>query len=284
MLDKKNQRVFSIVFIIYLVCFAFRIFEYFVLRTDRTWLGEAVVHKLVGILMLFISAGILHFTAVEIGFSKEGALANLGKGLAFGLCTFAVAYTVECLIINSLGNFDSLKLYVSTYAIDKNLGYNTSLLFFVICIAGNIINVLMEEGIFRGLFNKILSQKYSFILSALIASALFGFWHIVGPVRNFFDGESSMAGTVANSAMLVFTSALVGFKFAMLTKMTGSIFMGMGDHFVNNTIVNILHVVSKNGADEMMALRVAIAQSLSFILVLIWFAISLNRTSITNIK
>ena len=284
MLDKKNQRVFSIVFIIYLVCFAFRIFEYFVLRTDRTWVGEAVVHKLVGILVLFISAGILHFSAAEIGFSKEGALANLGKGLTFGLCTFAVAYTVECLIINSLGNFDSLQLYVSTYAIDKNLGYNTSLLFFVICIAGNIINVLMEEGVFRGLFNKILSQKYSFILSALIASALFGFWHIVGPVRNFLDGESSVAGTVANSAMLVFTSALVGFKFAMLTKMTGSIFMGMGDHFVNNTIVNILHVVSKNGADEMMALRVAIAQSLSFILVLIWFAISLNRTSITNIK
>jgi CAAX amino terminal protease family. len=277
MLDKKNQRVFSIVFIIYLVCFAFRIFEYFVLRTDRTWVGEAVVHKLVGILVLFISAGILHFTAAEIGFSKEGTLANLGKGLAFGLCTFAVAYTVECLIINSLGNFYSLKLYVSTYAIDKNLGYNTSLLFFLVCIAGNIINVLMEEGVFRGLFNKILSQKYSFILSALIASALFGFWHIVGPVRNFLDGESSMAGTVANSAMLVFTSALVGFKFAMLTKMTGSIFMGMGDHFVNNTIVNILHVVSKNGADQMMAVRVALAQSLSFILVLIWFAISSSR-------
>ncbi|MBQ1644934.1 MAG: CPBP family intramembrane metalloprotease, partial [Treponema sp.] len=75
----------------------------------------------------------------------------------------------------------------------------------------------------------------------------------------------------------VFTSALVGFKFAMLTKMTGSIFMGMGDHFVNNTIVNILHVVSKNGADQMMAVRVALAQSLSFILVLVWFAISSSR-------
>lgn len=282
MVNKKNQRVVLLVLSIYLVCFAFRIFEYFVLRTDRTWVGEAVVHKLIGILVLFICAGILHFTTAEIGFSKERALFNLCRGLAFGLCTFAVAYTVECLIIKSLGNFDSLKLYVSTYAIDKNLGNNTSLLFFLICIAGNIINVLMEEGVFRGLFNKILSQKYSFILSALIASALFGFWHIVGPVRNFFDGESSMAGTVANAIMLVFTSALVGFKFAMLTKITGSIFMGMGDHFVNNTIVNILHVVSKNGADEMMAVRVAIAQSLSFILVLVWFAISSSRNRRTK--
>lgn len=282
MVNKKNQRVVLLVLSIYLVCFAFRIFEYFVLRTDRTWVGEAVVHKLIGILVLFICAGILHFTTAEIGFSKERALFNLCRGLAFGLCTFAVAYTVECLIINSRGNFDSLKLYVSTYAIDKNLGNNTSLLFFLICIAGNIINVLMEEGVFRGLFNKILSQKYSFILSALIVSALFGFWHIVGPVRNFFDGESSMAGTVANAIMLVFTSALVGFKFAMLTKITGSIFMGMGDHFVNNTIVNILHVVSKNGADQMMAVRVALAQSLSFILVLIWFAISSSRNRRTK--
>ena len=282
MVNKKNQRVVLLVLSIYLVCFTFRIFEYFVLRTDRTWVGEAVVHKLIGILVLFICAEILHFTTAEIGFSKERALFNLCRGLAFGLCTFAVAYTVECLIINSRGNFDSLKLYVSTYAIDKNLGNNTSLLFFLICIAGNIINVLMEEGVFRGLFNKILSQKYSFILSALIASALFGFWHIVGPVRNFFDGESSMAGTVANAIMLVFTSALVGFKFAMLTKITGSIFMGMGDHFVNNTIVNILHVVSKNGADQMMAVRVALAQSLSFILVLIWFAISSSRNRRTK--
>lgn len=81
----------------------------------------------------------------------------------------------------------------------------------------------------------------------------------------------SMGGMIANIAMLVGTSALVGFKFAMLTKMTGSLYMAMGDHFVNNTIVNLLHVVSATGVDEMMAVRVAIAQSVSFILVLICF-------------
>lgn len=81
----------------------------------------------------------------------------------------------------------------------------------------------------------------------------------------------SMGGMIANIAMLVGTSALVGFKFAMLTKMTGNLYMAMGDHFVNNTIVNLLHVVSATGVDEMMAVRVAIAQSVSFILVLICF-------------
>ena len=76
---------------------------------------------------------------------------------------------------------------------------------------------------------------------------------------------------IANIIMLVITSALVGFKFAMLTKMTGSLYMAMGDHFVNNTIVNLLHVVSNGGADEWMVVRVAIAQSVSFVLVLVCY-------------
>ena len=81
----------------------------------------------------------------------------------------------------------------------------------------------------------------------------------------------SMNGMIANIVMLVVTSTLVGFKFAMLTQMTGSLYMAMGDHFVNNTIVNLLHVVSDTGADEMMVIRVAIAQSVSFILVLAYY-------------
>ena len=51
--------------------------------------------------------------------------------------------------------------------------------------------------------------------------------------------------------------------------MSGSIYMSMGDHFFNNTIVNLLHVVTNTGADEMMTVRIFIAQSLSFVLVLI---------------
>ena len=80
-----------------------------------------------------------------------------------------------------------------------------------------------------------------------------------------------MEGLIANAMMLVITSALVGFKFALLTKMTGSLYMSMGDHFVNNTIVNILHVVSDTGIDEMMFVRITVAQSVSFVLVIIYF-------------
>lgn len=265
----NQKKTIPVVMIIYLLCFVFRIWEYFVLRTDRTFWGEAFIHKLIGIVILCAAVKGLSFTFKEIGFSKERVLSDLGKGLLFGISIFAIAYGVEILIAVLQGNFQALQLYVSAYAVDGNIGNQTAFIFFIICIVGNIINVIMEEGIFRGIFQQILQKKYSFILSAVIASCLFGLWHIIGPVRNYYDGVSSLGGCIANAAMLVVTSGLVGFKFAILTKMTGSLYMAMGDHFVNNTIVNMLHVVSGTGADELQVIRITIAQTLSFIVVLI---------------
>ncbi len=268
---QKSPKVLSTVFVIYLLCYAFRLFEYFILRTDQTWVGEAIVHKLIGIAILFAATKLLKFTLTDVGYSSKNSLRNLLAGLAFGIGVFVLAYTVEILIAVSQGCFDSLQIYVTAYAIEQNVGHQTEMVFFLICIVGNSVNVMMEEGIFRGLFTKILMKKYSFILATIIGSVLFGFWHVIGPIRNYYDGVSGMEGMIANVIMLFVTSALVGFKFALLTEMTGNQYMALGDHFVNNTIVNLLHVVSESGADEMMVVRVSIAQSVSFILVLICY-------------
>ena len=274
----KRMKIWSVVLGTYLLCYIFRTLEYFVLRTDQTWVGEAIVHKVLGIVILFGVSACVKITVTQMGFVKEKAFCNLVIGLAFGCSVFVLAYGVEIMIAVSQGAFSSLQLYVSTYAISQNTGYRTEFLFFLICIIGNIVNVIMEEGIFRGLFIKLLEQKHSFVVSAIISSCLFGFWHMIGPVRNYVDETMSMNGMIANIAMLVITSTLVGFKFVMLTKMTGSLYMAMGDHFVNNTIVNLLHVVSDTGADEMMVVRVVIAQSVSFILVLLCYIRRCRKT------
>lgn len=271
MIDNRKRRPLILVITIYCICFLFRAFEYFVLRTDQTVLGEAVVHKLIGITVLLASAKLCHFKPSEIGFVNSKVIYNLLKGLAFGIGVFFVAYSAEILILVIQDNFQGLNLYVSAYAVDGNVGNKTAFIFFALCIIGNIINVVMEEGMFRGLFQKIFEKKYSFVIAAVIASALFGLWHIMSPLRSYCDGTMSTGGFVANSVMLITTSALVGFKFAMMTKLTGNLYMAMGDHFVNNTIVNILHVISDTGADQMQVVRISIAQSVSFIVVLVWY-------------
>ena len=275
---KKLRSPLLSVLVIYILCFIFRMIEYFMIRTDQTLLGEAIIHKIAGIIILWIAIKMLSTDFEFIGFKRKGIFKNFAFGLLFGISVFAAAYGAEILIAVSQGNFQSLQFYVSSYAVDKNIGNQTGILFFLICIVGNIVNVLMEEGVYRGLFQKILQQKYKFIAAAIICSILFGAWHVIGPIRNYYDGLRSMGGMAANIFMLVITSSLVGFKAAMITKLTGSLYMAMGDHFVNNTIVNILHVTSYTGADELMFVRITIAQSLSFLLVLIFYIWKQKKT------
>ncbi|MCM1496110.1 MAG: CPBP family intramembrane metalloprotease [Bacteroides sp.] len=276
-MSERKERVLSIVLLAYLLLFLFRILEYFLLRTDQTFWGEAFVHKLIGIGILLLLLKRYGFKAGEVGFVKDKITGNLLKGLLFGVSVFVFAYLVEILMLVFQGKLESLDLYVSAYAVNGNIGNQTAPIFFIICIVGNVINVAMEEGVFRGLFQKLLEKRYSFIIAAVIASLLFGLWHIMAPIRNYYDGTMGLGGLLANMLMLAATSSLVGFKFAMMTRLTGCLYMAMGDHFVNNTIVNMLHVVSSTGTDEFMIMRVAIAQSVSFIFVCIWYIVKYHR-------
>lgn len=281
---KTIKNPLFMVFTIYIFYYLLHILEYFVLRTDQTWVGEAIIHKLLGIIIMAIIACKLRISKNEIGFKNGKHLLYILLGLAFGLGVFFIAYGAEFLLSLNSGNFKSLELYVSAYAIDSNIGNRTELIFFLICIIGNVVNVIMEEGNFRGLFLRILETKYSFVKSTVISAILFGFWHVVGPIRNYVDGRQSLKGMIITSLFMLVVSALVGLKFTMLTRITGSLYMSMSDHFVNNTIVNILHVVTNTGADELMTVRVCIAQTVSFLLVLIWYFMWSRQNATYNEK
>lgn len=277
LLNTKLKTILAVL-IIYVICFAFRALEYFVIRTDQTFFGEAFIHKLIGIGLMIAAIFVFRYRFEEVGFKTGKSFLDILKGLAFGIIVFIIAYGVEIIILAASNNLKAVELYVTAYSVDGGEEAKRTGIFFLICVIGNIINVLMEEGVFRGLFQKMLSDKYKFLIAGIIASVLFGVWHIMAPLRSLIDGNKSVGGFIGESAMLIGTSALVGFKFAMMGKLTGNLYMGMGDHFVNNTIVNILHVINKEGeADNLTVIRISIAQSVSFTAVLIWFIIDSIR-------
>ncbi len=130
------------------------------------------------------------------------------------LGAYAIAYGAELIILALSGEAPSLAFYATSYALDGNQAMQGGLGIILIVVLGNIINVVMEEGGFRGLFQRLGEEKYSFTKALALSAALFGLWHIAQPVRNVIDGLQSVPGTVMAALMLVVTSAIGGVQFA----------------------------------------------------------------------
>lgn len=277
MLNSGRVHPVRFILIFYTLCFVLRGIEYFVIRTDQTVLGEAFIHKLAGIALLALALWLLQYSWTEIGFRADKAVRGILLGMLLGGGAFVIAYGVEMLLQASSGNPPSLQFYVTSYAIQGNRAMQTGLAFILICILGNLINVVMEEGVFRGLFLRLMEEKYSFTISCLFSSVLFGFWHVVQPIRNVADGEQSAMGALMAGVLLVTTSTLLAIQLCMLVKITGALWAGMAAHFINNASINLLHVVTASGVDELQTLRIAIAQSLSFVVVTLFFVQYVRR-------
>ncbi len=267
-IQKKPIAVCSFLFA---VCLSIRFFEYFVIRTDETVIGENLIHKVAGILLLFAVLRAANIKWSEVGFSRHGLVKNTLQGLLLGGICFAISYGVEILLLSMRENGVHMELYVSGFSLTGTAVQNTGLLFFLLCIAFNLINVWMEEGLFRGFLIKVISDKYSFLKANLIAALLFGIWHFVMPVRSFAEGELELGQMLLLAAGYIILSGLMSIKWGLLYKMTGNLWLGAADHFFNNTVAsNMLHVVTDSGADKLQIVRIMLAQivSLAFVAVI----------------
>ena len=157
-----------------------------------------------------------------------------------------------------------LGVFTSGFSLTGEAAVHTGIGFILMCVFFNIINVIMEEGTFRGLFRKIVETDHSMRYALLFQAFLFGIWHIVTPLHNLIDGDINAAAFIALAAGYIILAGMMGIKWGLLYRMTGNLYAGMADHFFNNCIAtNLLHVITDTGTDDMMIVRVLIAQLLS---------------------
>ena len=229
-----------------------------------------MLHKAVGIILLALALKKINLTWRDIGFQRDSFVSGILKGLLLGSVCFAISYGLELGILALQGNPAHLEIYISSFSLTGSQMKNTDFVFFLLCVLFNIVNVWMEEGVFRGLFIKTLSKTKPFMAAIFFAAFLFGIWHIVMPIRSYVNGEMSFAAMVLMGIGYIILAGIMGIKWGLLYRITGSIWVGLGDHLFNNTVAtNMLHVVSQNGADELQIVRIMAAQIISFAFVLV---------------
>ena len=263
--------------VIFTLCLSVRFVEYFLIETDKTAIGENVLHKVVGIIILALVLKWVNLSWSDIGFQRNGFAGGILKGLLLGSACFTISYGLELAVFILQGNPAHLEIYISSFSLTGSQIKNTDFVFFLLCVLFNIINVWMEEGVFRGLFIRTLSETKPFVQANFIAAFLFGIWHIVMPIRSYIHGEMSFAAMILMGIGYMILSGIMGIKWGLLYRITGNIWVGLGDHLFNNTVAtNMLHVVSLKGADELQIVRIMAAQIISFAFVL---AIHTYRTT-----
>ena len=149
----SKTRVIITIAAVYVICSIVKYIEFFFIQTDRTFIADNVICKIFSIIVLAVVLAIWKLSFKKIGFDLSRIWKNMFYGFALGISTFAISYLVEILILFAQGKTVRLGFYVTNFALSgATNAVELSLSALLICIAGNIINVVAEEGLFRGLF------------------------------------------------------------------------------------------------------------------------------------
>ena len=105
---------------VFTFCLLIRFAEYFLIETDKTAIGENVLHKAVGIIILAFALKRANLSWSGIGFQRSGFVSGILKGLLLGSACFAVSYGIELVILTLQGNPAHFELYISSFSLTSS--------------------------------------------------------------------------------------------------------------------------------------------------------------------
>lgn len=268
----EKRRTISVICMMFMLLMIIRVIEIMFVKTDQTWIGENILHKICCILLIWTVLDLLRLHWSDLGFSKKGLFSGLKYGLALGISTFFLSYAAEFMVLFAMGKHPSLRFYITNFSLAQTHTNGSSLSAVIVCIIGNIVNVCAEEGLFRGLFFKTGMQCYSQKAANIIQALLFGIWHITNVISPLSDGSMNLAAAAFMGMGYILLSGILACEWGMCAALSGTLWTGASEHLFNNFISNSLHTVTETGADEYMIIRITLSNMLSLLFVFIIYA------------
>lgn len=265
----EKRRTITMMSMIFILLMIIRAIEIVFVKTDQTWIGENILHKICCILLVWAALDLLGLHWSDLGFSKKGLFTGLKYGLALGISTFVLSYAAEFIVLSVMGKHPSLRFYITNFSLAQTHANGSSLLAVIVCMAGNIVNVYAEEGLFRGLFYKTGIQSYSQKTANTMQALLFGIWHITNIINPVLDGDMNIAMAAFMGIGYILLSGILAYEWGMCAALSGTLWIGASEHLFNNFISNSLHTVTETGADEWMIIRITLSNILSLLFVLV---------------
>ncbi len=268
-ITKSKKEIVRIITILVAVTTIVKYIEFLFIRTDQTIIADNVITKVFCIIATLVAMKSCGLKLADVGLKYKSTFKYIGCGLGLGLFTFAISYGLEMAILAGQGKAPHLSMYITNFGLSGATSeVSLSALALVICVVVNIINVLAEEGMFRGFILKVVTERWGFKTGNYVQAFLFGIWHIVMCVLGVYDGQMSVLQACVFAVGYVVLAGILAIEWGTCVSMTGVLWVGLSEHFFNNFIGNFLHVVSSSGTDEFQIIRIVLSNFLSLGIVL----------------
>ena len=266
----SKTRVIITIVAVYVICSVVKYIEFFFIQTDQTFIADNVICKIFSIIVLAAVLAIWKLSFKKIGFDLSRIWKNMFYGFALGIITFAVSYLLEILTLFAQGKNVRLGFYVTNFALSGATNtVDLSISALLICMAGNIINVVAEEGLFRGLFLYLAKEPFGFRKANFIQALLFGTWHFVSVALELRNGTMTIPTAIVMTVGYIILAGILALEWGTCVSMTGVLWVGVFEHYFNNFIGNTLHVITETGTDELQIPRIVLSNILSLTVVLL---------------
>jgi membrane protease YdiL (CAAX protease family) len=231
----------------------FKWVDTFVLRLDER-LGEIILSKTLGFVLVVVFVWAAGRSLRDIGLHARQLGQSLLIGTAVALITLTTSYAAEFIV-----QWPDQPVFEFA-AIDPKAGVSGGLLFAIWLVLGNVVNSFMEEGLFRGVMGRLFRIRLSFWWANGLQAFLFGLWHLPWVLKWSQTGQlEDQGGLVIATFMQFMPMLLVGLVWGYCYLKTGSLWVSWIFHFLNNTILNLLHITTVEGFDSGAAIRGPVA-------------------------
>ena len=275
MIKKNNENHFLLFYpvqvgiILFIIIFLLRVIEVFILRLDELW-GEVFLSKFLGFLLIILYLWLAKRKIQDIGYHTSYLFPSLSIAIIIMVISLAFSYLAELIYLVWRAFQPSIIIAPLSNALDSEYALKGGILFGIWLIFGNLINSLMEEGLFRGIMITHFRMRFSFWKTNFMQAFFFGIWHIIWPLKAYLLGQMSVRESILASVGYIFSSGIIALMLGYLFLKTGNLWAPWLAHTLNNSTLNLIHTVTSEGYNTGFMVRMGI---LPFIALLTLFII-----------
>ncbi len=276
-MSNPKGRTLPDIFSIYFAIIAVYCLDIFIFKSDLTVLGEAFYSSALGVLVMFlyVQASKAKLSLIGVSKSTQKLFAGLWQGALISLVPFFAVFAAEC-VCHGTADVQFMPPSLNYVPIDGNLPPVVIVLIYIVTA---FIAVLFKELFFRGLMLKQFKKTAIFAKANAVQALLYALFAVCLAARNAIGGyaeKSDLKILLITAVVFVAYEFIAAVKWGLITRVSGATYIAIADHFLFKFLTSSVFVYEREAA-LYGALRAAAIQLISFILVLVYYKLTMKK-------